>query len=44
MTTKEIAELFAIQVRTVENHRFSIRKKMQISPDRDLVSVLQNLT
>jgi DNA-binding NarL/FixJ family response regulator len=44
MTTKEIAELFAIQVRTVENHRFSIRKKMQISPDRDLVSVLQNLS
>jgi AraC family chitin signaling transcriptional activator len=44
MTTKEIAELFAIQVRTVENHRFSIRKKMRISPDRDLVSVLQNLT
>jgi DNA-binding NarL/FixJ family response regulator len=44
MTTKEIAELFAIQVRTVENHRFSIRKKMQISPDRDLVSELQNLT
>ncbi len=43
MTTKEIAELFAIQVRTVENHRFSIRKKMQIGPDRDLVSELQNL-
>ncbi len=44
MTTKEIAELFTIQVRTVENHRFSIRKKMKIDPDRDLVSVLQNLT
>jgi AraC family chitin signaling transcriptional activator len=43
MTTKEIAELFAIQVRTVENHRFSIRKKMQIGTDRDLVSELQNL-
>jgi len=43
MTTKEIAELFAIQVRTVENHRFSIRKKMRISTERDLVSVLQNL-
>lgn len=43
MTTKEIAELFAIQVRTVENHRFSIRKKMRIDTDRDLVSELQNL-
>ncbi|MFM7544195.1 MAG: helix-turn-helix transcriptional regulator [Ignavibacteria bacterium] len=43
MTTKEIAELFAIQVRTVENHRFSIRKKMCIDTDRDLVSELQNL-
>jgi len=43
MTTKEIAELFAIQVRTVENHRFSIRKKMNIDTDRDLVSELQNL-
>jgi len=43
MTTKEIAELFAIQVRTVENHRFSIRKKMCIDTNRDLVSELQNL-
>ena len=43
MTTKEIAELFAIQVRTVENHRFNIRKKMRIDTDRDLVSELQNL-
>ncbi|MFZ9761497.1 MAG: helix-turn-helix transcriptional regulator [Candidatus Kapaibacteriota bacterium] len=44
MTTKEIAELFTIQVRTVENHRFSIRKKMRIATERDLVSVLQNLS
>ena len=43
MTTKEIAELFSIQIRTVENHRFSIRKKMKIDTDRDLVSELQNL-
>jgi DNA-binding CsgD family transcriptional regulator len=43
MTTKEIAELFSIQVRTVENHRFSIRKKMNLATDKDLVSVLQNL-
>jgi DNA-binding CsgD family transcriptional regulator len=43
MTTKEIAELFAIQVRTVENHRFSIRKKMRIDTERDLVSELQNI-
>jgi len=44
MTTKEIAELFAIQVRTVENHRFSIRKKMNMDSERDLVSALQNLS
>lgn len=43
LNTKDIAGLFSIQVRTVENHRFSIRKKMGIHSDRDLVLELQKI-
>ena len=41
LSTKDIANLLSIHIRTVENHRFSIRKKMGLEPKKDLSLALQ---
>lgn len=41
LSTKDIANLLSIHIRTVENHRFSIRKKMGLQPKKDLSLALQ---
>jgi tetratricopeptide (TPR) repeat protein len=40
LPTKSIANLFCLSVRTVENHRQSIRRKLKLSGDNNLVSFL----
>jgi DNA-binding NarL/FixJ family response regulator len=41
LSTKDISNLLSIHIRTVENHRFSIRKKMGLEPKKDLSLALQ---
>ena len=43
LSTKELAELLNKSGRTIENTRFSIRKKMCLKPDDNLVTHLINL-
>ena len=43
LTSKAIASLFCISVRTVENHRLNIRRKLALDPDDNLVSFLSGL-
>ncbi len=40
LPTKAIASLFCLSARTVENHRHSIRRKLRLLADDNLVSVL----
>jgi tetratricopeptide (TPR) repeat protein/DNA-binding CsgD family transcriptional regulator len=40
LSTKELAEILNKSVRTIENSRFSIRKKMGLSPEDNLVAQL----
>jgi DNA-binding CsgD family transcriptional regulator len=42
-TSKAIASLFCISVRTVENHRLNIRRKLALDADDNLVSFLSGL-
>jgi DNA-binding CsgD family transcriptional regulator len=40
LSTKELAEILSKSVRTIENSRFSIRKKMGLAPEESLVGKL----
>ncbi|MFW6044012.1 MAG: triple tyrosine motif-containing protein, partial [Marinilabiliaceae bacterium] len=40
LTSKEIAPLMGISVRGVENHRYRIRKKLELDPDTDLTEFI----
>jgi len=40
LTSKEIAPLLGISVRGVENHRYRVRKKLDLSPDTDLTDFI----
>jgi len=40
LPTKAVANLFCLSIRTVENHRQSIRRKLKLSSDDNLVSFL----
>ena len=40
LTSKEIAPLLGISVRGVENHRYRVRKKLDLSPDKDLTDFI----
>jgi DNA-binding CsgD family transcriptional regulator len=40
LSTKELAEILNKSVRTIENARFSIRKKMGLGPEDNLVGKL----
>ncbi|MGQ1888986.1 two-component regulator propeller domain-containing protein [Thermophagus sp. OGC60D27] len=40
LTSKEIAPLLGISVRGVENHRYRLRKKLELSPDTDLTEFI----
>jgi tetratricopeptide (TPR) repeat protein/DNA-binding CsgD family transcriptional regulator len=42
-SSKAIANLFCLSTRTVENHRQSIRKKLGLSPESNLVSFFTSL-
>ena len=43
LSSKEIAPLLGISVRGVENHRYSLRKKMDLDIDVNLSEVMMNL-
>ena len=40
LTSKEIAPLMGISVRGVENHRYRLRKKLELDPDTDLTEFI----
>lgn len=43
LSTKEIANLMQRSVRTIDNTRFSIRKKLELGAEKNLVSYLTSL-
>jgi tetratricopeptide (TPR) repeat protein len=43
LSSKAIANLFCVSVRTVENHRLSLRKKIGLAPESNLTSFLAAL-
>ncbi len=43
LTCKEIAPLLGISVRGVENHRYRLRKKLQLSPETNLIDFIINV-
>jgi len=42
-SSKEIADLLHITLKTIERHRFNIRKKLKIAHDINLTSYLQSV-
>ena len=42
LSSKEIAPLLGISVRGVENHRYKLRKKMNLEHDENLVEIINN--
>ena len=43
LTSKDIAPLLGISVRGVENHRYRVRKKLDLSPNENLTDYILNL-
>lgn len=43
LSSKEIAPLLGISVRGVENHRYRLRKKMELRHDENLTELIINL-
>jgi DNA-binding CsgD family transcriptional regulator len=42
LTSKEIAPLLGISFRGVENHRYRLRKKMNLEHDESLIQIINN--